>query len=305
MGHPEKAQQTLEKALLVYRGIGFRRGEATTLLALALFYTSQPDRPKAFDAFARALPLFRAEHDRYGESFALGGLCVTQLLSSDYTKGFDDCHEALALSHAIGDSPSEAFILKHVALAERKRGISLPLEAPLSRPSRLSSLCAESDQSRATSLILRRVTGLLRVLYRLLMSLHKQQPNEGHDGTALETSERARARSLLETLTEANADIRQGIDPALLERERETQRRLNASAQKQMQLLSMPHSEEQANAIAAEIETLIKNLQQVENRDQAVKSSLRGTDATTAAHTKRNSDRGARSGHVVAPVFAR
>jgi len=265
MGHPEKAQQTLEKALLVYRGIGFRRGEATTLLALALFYTSQPDRPKAFDAFARALPLFRAEHDRYGESFALGGLCVTQLLSSDYTKGFDDCHEALALSHAIGDRPSEAFILKHVALAERKRGNLVASRSAI-----------ESAIAIIESLRPKVINPELRLSYfegsqdyyefyiDLLMSLHKQQPNEGHDGTALETSERARARSLLETLTEANADIRQGIDPALLERERETQRRLNASAQKQMQLLSMPHSEEQANAIAAEIETLIKNLQQVE-----------------------------------------
>ena len=96
------------------------------------------------------------------------------------------------------------------------------------------------------------------------MRLHKQHPNEGYDGKALQASERARARSLLETLTEANADIRQGVDAALLQRERETQRRLNARAQTQMQLLSRPHSEAQARAIAEEIQTLIKDLQQVE-----------------------------------------
>jgi CHAT domain-containing protein len=61
-----------------------------------------------------------------------------------------------------------------------------------------------------------------------------------------------------------NADIREGVDAALLQREREIQRRLNARAQ--MQVLSQPHSEAQASAIAQEIETLIKDLQQVETQ---------------------------------------
>jgi hypothetical protein len=54
------------------------------------------------------------------------------------------------------------------------------------------------------------------------------------------------------------------VDPALLQRERETQSRLNARAQAQMELLSGPHAEAQATAIAEEIQTLIKDLQQVE-----------------------------------------
>lgn len=45
----------------------------------------------------------------------------------------------------------------------------------------------------------------------LLMQLHKQQPLEGHDASALQVCERARARSLLELLTEAHANIRQDI----------------------------------------------------------------------------------------------
>ncbi len=60
------------------------------------------------------------------------------------------------------------------------------------------------------------------------MELHRQRPFDGHDAAALQASERARARSLLEILTEARADIRQGVDPALLDRERTLQQRLNA-----------------------------------------------------------------------------
>jgi hypothetical protein len=82
--------------------------------------------------------------------------------------------------------------------------------------------------------------------------MHKQRPNEGHDGEALQASESARARSLLETLAEANADIRQGVDSKLVERERALQQRLNAKAQEQMKLLSGPHTEKQAKALAQE-----------------------------------------------------
>jgi CHAT domain-containing protein len=264
-GQPQKARESLEQALSVCRAARFRRGEALALLALGLFHGYQHDRQKALESFGQALPLFRAEHDRLGEGAALGGLCLIHLTSSDYTEGFDYCHQAQVLLHAIGDRQNEAFILKHVAIGERNRG---NLAA--------SQTAIESAIAIIESLRTKVINPELRLSYfedsqdyyefyiDLLMRLHKQYPNESYAGKALETSERARARSLLETLTEANADIRQGIDAALLQREREMQRRLNASAQRQMQLLSGSYSEAQASAIAEEIQTLIKNLQQVE-----------------------------------------
>jgi len=264
-GQPQKARESLEQALSVCRAARFRRGEALALLALGLFHGYQHDRQKALESFGQALPLFRAEHDRLGEGAALGGLCLIHLTSSDYTEGFDYCHQAQVLLHAIGDRQNEAFILKHVAIGERNRG---NLAA--------SQTAIESAIAIIESLRTKVINPELRLSYfedsqdyyefyiDLLMRLHKQSPNESYDVKALEMSERARARSLLETLTEANADIRQGIDAALLQREREMQRRLNASAQRQMQLLSGSYSEAQASAIAEEIQTLIKNLQQVE-----------------------------------------
>lgn len=40
------------------------------------------------------------------------------------------------------------------------------------------------------------------------MQMHKQRPSEGYDALALEVGERGRARSLIDLLTEAGADIR-------------------------------------------------------------------------------------------------
>ena len=64
----------------------------------------------------------------------------------------------------------------------------------------------------------------------VLMRLHEQDGAAGHDGAALRTSERARARVLLEALIEARADIRQGVQRELLDRERGLQADMNKAS---------------------------------------------------------------------------
>ncbi len=62
----------------------------------------------------------------------------------------------------------------------------------------------------------------------LLLELDGRQPHLGHAAEAFHTSERSRARTLLELLQEARADIRQGIEPALLAQEQTLQYRRTA-----------------------------------------------------------------------------
>jgi CHAT domain-containing protein len=68
------------------------------------------------------------------------------------------------------------------------------------------------------------------ILIDLQMRLHEQEGTAGHDAAALQTSERAKARVLLDTLIEARADIRQGVDAALLDRERALQKQLSEAS---------------------------------------------------------------------------
>jgi len=199
------------------------------------------------------------------ESITLQGLCINHLSSRDYQKGFDYCAQALTLLRTNGNREQEATTLRYISIGERIRGNLAASQAAI-----------ESAIAIRESLRTKVINPELRLSYfstsqkfyefyiDLLMDLHKQHPNAGYDGKALETRERALARSLLETLTEANADIRQGVDAALLQREREIQRRLNARAQTQMQLFLPAPSAIQASAIADEIQELIKDLKQVE-----------------------------------------
>jgi CHAT domain-containing protein len=64
----------------------------------------------------------------------------------------------------------------------------------------------------------------------LLMDLDRVYPDQGWDARALEMSERARSRGLLDLLNELGIDPRQGGDPELLERERRLQGRQYAAA---------------------------------------------------------------------------
>lgn len=100
----------------------------------------------------------------------------------------------------------------------------------------------------------------------LLMHMHKQHPVNGHDALALQVTERARARSLLEALSEARADIRQGVDPTLLQRERTLQQQLNAAAARQTMLLTNMHTEKQATAVSKEINALTAESQDVQTQ---------------------------------------
>ncbi|MEB3825945.1 hypothetical protein LKK83_00405, partial [Phormidium sp. CCY1219] len=88
-----------------------------------------------------------------------------------------------------------------------------------------------------------------------------------------------RARTLLEILAEANADIRTGVDPELREQEANLQQRINATESRRMELFSGEHTPEQANAIKQELDTLLRQL-------DALRAQIRQTSPRYAALTQ-------------------
>src|SRR5436305_12595319 len=65
----------------------------------------------------------------------------------------------------------------------------------------------------------------------VLMRQHRAEPAKGLDVLAFQSSEFQRARSLLDLLNEARAEIRQGVDATLLERERTIGEKLSSTAE--------------------------------------------------------------------------
>jgi CHAT domain-containing protein len=267
LGENQKALENYVLALTLLNAIGDRSSQAVTLNNIGALYTSLGGTQKALEAYTLALQLYRSAADRNGEAITLSNMGYAYSLLGEKQKAAENYAAALPLFRAVGNRSGEAMSLSNTASIARDDGrlaeARTNIEAAITI---IESLRTKIVNQELRASYFATVQDYYEFYINLLMRLHKQSPGSGHDGEALQTSERARARNLLETLAEANADIRQGVDTKLLERERSLRQQLNAKAQAQTKLLTGAHTDAQAKAIAAEIEALTTELQQVETQ---------------------------------------
>jgi CHAT domain-containing protein/predicted negative regulator of RcsB-dependent stress response len=254
LGEMQKALEKYNEALPIYQAVGDHRGEANILNNLGLVYWSLGEMQKALEKYNVTMPIRRAVGDRRGESITLYNIGTVYLSLGETQKALEKYNEALLISRAVGERNGEAANLLGIARVEQKRGNLTQARQVIEQAIGLiESLRANivSQELRATYLAARQE--IFESYIDVLMQMHKQNPAAAFDAIALAVSERARARSLLELLKEARADIRQGVDISLLERERSLQQQLNAKAAAQVRLLNREHIPEQADAAAKEI----------------------------------------------------
>lgn len=87
---------------------------------------------------------------------------------------------------------------------------------------------------------------------------------QGKREEAFAVLERARARTLLETLTTGHVDVRQGAAPELISKERLLETTLKAKSKRRLSLLSDKHMDEQIKFIEKEISELTSEYQGIE-----------------------------------------
>jgi len=97
--------------------------------------------------------------------------------------------------------------------------------------------------------------------YSDLLLTQKQEPE-----LAFQIIERSRARMMLEELTEAHLNIRQGVDPSLLERERTLRVKLAKRSNKKIELLEGDNTDEQIAPLRKEIDELLRQYEDVEGQ---------------------------------------
>jgi CHAT domain-containing protein len=227
-GEPAAALPPLARALALARQLGNRRTEAETLLVRGRALEQMGQRTVARAAYAGASQLATAVGDRRLEGEALTALALVAPAGADAERRASD---ALAIWRRLGDPVGEAQALLGLASVERAAG---KLDAALVSATRALELIEQqrrgipSQGLRASYLASTR--GAIELRIDLLMQLESREPGRGHAGTALQASEQARARSLLDMLAETGADIRQGVPAEVLTREAEARRRLNEAA---------------------------------------------------------------------------
>ena len=252
-----KAQTAFEQALPIRRELKDAAGEAATLNNIGLVYESLNERQKALEAYNQALPLLRTVGDRQSEAKTLNNIGFTYDGLGDKAKALDYHQQALKLSREVGDRMREAKVRFGIARIESGRNNLKPARKEIEQTIKI----VESLRSNLTSPELRAsyrasVQQYYDLYIDVLMRMGKRAPRSGLIAEALQVSERARARSLVELLAESNADIRQGVDPTLVERERELQEQINEKTTEQIRLLGSKAKAEQVAELGKEIEQL-------------------------------------------------
>jgi CHAT domain-containing protein len=265
LGDRQQALSFLNDGLQLFESLDDRMGKASALNNLGEVYLDLKDNRRAIDLYRRALEAIHGTGNPRGEATVLTNIGAAYDSAGDKQIAIDFYTQAIALSRTAAYTRGEANTLYHLARAERDRGNLVEAQT------RIETVLGiiESLRTKVASEDLRAsyfasVQEQFEFYIDLLMRIQKQRPTEGFDAAALQASERARARSLLELVTEAQADIRQGVEPTLLARERSLRQSLNVKAERQRQLLGAKHTEEQAAAIAQELSTMTTEYQEIE-----------------------------------------
>lgn len=243
-----------------------RSGRALTLNNIASCYAELGEKTKALQYYEEALAMHRSAEKERQHGITLKDVGVFYRKQGNASKAFEYLNEARRVSKNAGDLSSEANVLSELARLEVERGNLLESHRLIEQAIDVTESVRNNlkSQQLRTS-FLASVRQYYEFEIGVLMRLHQQRPTEGFAAAALQVSERSRARSLLELLREARAEIREGVDRSLLERESVLRRAIAEKAEQQTRYGNR-YSEEQASALSKEIEALAAEYDQVQSR---------------------------------------
>ncbi|HEX4964912.1 MAG TPA: CHAT domain-containing protein [Thermoanaerobaculia bacterium] len=242
-----------------------RGGEMLARLLLGQISVAAGEPAAALPELAKARELARQLEDRLDEAIVLQATGQAYLALKQADKAAEILGEAVGLARAVKASSRTVEALTELSRAERMRGRPAEARAQLDEALRLIETVRASETDpdlRASFLAAKHSAFELEI--DLLMELDRREPGKSHAREAFEVCENARARSLLDLLQEAGADVREGVDPGLRDRERALLLRLNGKAGRQAGLLRRAATEESRQAAAAETLSALEDLTQVQ-----------------------------------------
>lgn len=276
----KEAQDYFGQARAMVQKAGNRSLEAQTLDHLGATYSDMGQPEKALDLHQQSLEIQRTAKNIRREAFSHLNLGHVYRLLSQPEKALDHFNQALATFRNIGDLNSAAVVLEGRARAQQKLGNLAEARKDVEESlSLIETVRAQSGSQSLRASYLASREKAYELYVDLLMQLHAKNPSARHDAEALQASERGRARSLLEMLNEAPADIEQGVGVDLVKREREIRQAINAKAQRQIQLTSQ-------NGNRQEIETFAKEIRALEDEYQQVQFAIRKASPAYAELTQ-------------------
>jgi len=263
-GRDQEALDHYSRALKIQRDTGDIIGEAETLSYIGMIYVASGRSAEAVsDYYQTALKIQQDAGDRIGEARTFHNMGVAYFSSGNNEKALEALNSALKIWRNVLFRTAEAETHYAIARVEAKRGNL----AEARRQIEEALPVVESLRTKIANQYLRisyfaSVQSYYELYVDVLMQLHQQSRADGLDNLALSINERALGRSLLDTLIEAQTDISRGVDPELLNRQRNLQRQLSLLSQQRM--LREGQNSEEAAAAKGRLASLLMDYQNVE-----------------------------------------
>jgi CHAT domain-containing protein/predicted negative regulator of RcsB-dependent stress response len=274
-----KALEYFEQALSLRRTLGNKRAEAVTLDNIGAVHQRLGDLNKALEYHRQALPLLQAAGADLKAAITLNNIGDAQRRLGDLNGALASHEQAWQLLQAAGDRLAQATTLRKKAEIERELKRLTEARADIEQAIALLEFVRTNvagEENRAS--FFATVADFYEFHTDLLMQMHNADPRAGYNQAALHVAEQSRARTLIEALAEASADIREGVSPQLLDRERELRRRLTAAFDNLNRLLGGEHDKLRRVAAEKEVASLTEDYRQV--RAEIRRTSPRYADLT-------------------------
>ena len=279
MNDLQKSKEALEQALQIRVELKALPEQCSTLSVLGEVYLQMGDTQKSIEIENQAVTVCEGNNRRL-LGLVYIALGKTYFVTKEFDKALDNANRALTIARSFNDRNAEIEALSLIASIEAKRD---NLSASLARVEEIipmiESLRSNVLNPELRSSLLAAMEDAYKLYVDVLMQLHKRRPDQGLDAKALQVNESARARSLLELLTENRANIRQGVNPELLEKERQLQQRFNERAKVLTDSLFSGRSKDEIAKVNREIDN-------ISNAYQQVQAQIRATSPRYAALTQ-------------------
>jgi CHAT domain-containing protein/tetratricopeptide (TPR) repeat protein len=277
-GEPKAALAEFNKKLALFEAGEDPRIKAYTFGNFGQTHAALKDWEKALEYYRQALELHRQLGNRQGEADTLNRMGWVMEKGGQLQAALDVYSQARPMSHDAGYRAVEISALHNLARVQRDLGQLKEAGENVGKAIDLIESTRKRSGGRGQrSSYLATMQEAYSLRIDLLMRQREQRLSAGsaEEATrlnleALQASDQARARTLLESLAEAQAGLRKLIPEKILKREEDLQHRLNLMDEKRMGLFNgtskVPEAErgQMAKAIDKELRALSAEYDQLQ-----------------------------------------
>ncbi len=264
-GDRKKALELLRQASEIQQSLASNDGKAIILRNIGQLHLDENEPQKALESFQQA--------QRFAEeSGDIASVADIQTITARAFESLNDLPNAeanfvaaLSIQRKIGRMSDVAETLYHYAkLDKRKQRRSAAIEKMTEVFEITEDLRNSINGLNLRSSYLAEQQQYFDFYIELLISQHRIEPKKGFDARALQISESARARSLLESLNESQTDVRVGISSELIAKEKILRQTINAKEDQRIDAVSR-QKPDKAVIIEKEVRETLEKYRELQN----------------------------------------